>query len=93
MPFSFSIYPNSKEAYLTEVGTVLEDQGTLVFIDTNVLGYLFKLLGAARNEFFAWTDHLIAEERLRIPAWVLSEYLAKLKENKLSDYTAQSSVT
>lgn len=91
MPFSFSIYPDSKETYLTEVGTVLDDPSTLVFLDTNVLGYLFKLLGAARNEFFAWSDHLIAEDRLKIPAWVLSEYLAKLKGNKLNDYTAQSS--
>jgi hypothetical protein len=91
MPFSHSVYPFSKEDYLAEVGKVLNDANTLVFLDTNVLGYLFKLLGAARNEFFTWTDRLIIEERLKIPAWVLSEYLAKLKNKKLGEYTAQSS--
>lgn len=91
MPFSHSVYPFSKEDYLAEIGRVLNDAETLVFLDTNVLGYLFKLLGAARNEFFTWTDRLIIEERLKIPAWVLSEYLAKLKNKKLGEYTAQSS--
>lgn len=91
MPFSHSVYPFSKEDYLAEIGKVLNDANTLVFLDTNVLGYLFKLLGAARNEFFTWTDRLIIEERLKIPAWVLSEYLAKLKNKKLGEYTAQSS--
>lgn len=91
MPFSHSVYPFSKEDYLAEIGRVLNDAETLVFLDTNVLGYLFKLLGAARNEFFTWTDRLIIEDRLKIPAWVLSEYLAKLKNKKLGEYTAQSS--
>lgn len=90
MPFSCTAYPYSKDKYLEQVGTVLEDKATLVFLDTNILAYQYKLLDAARSEFFAWTDQLIAEDRLRIPAWVLSEYLAKLKQKKLGDYTARS---
>ena len=90
MPFSHIDYPVSWEEYLRQVGDLLEDQKTVVILDTNILSYLFKLLAAARTEFFLWTDRLIKEERLKIPAWVLTEYLSKLTSGKIDDYTARS---
>lgn len=90
MPFSHSEYPLSREEYLRQVGTLLEDKKTVVFLDTNILAYLFKLLAAARVEFFHWTDKLILEDRLKVPAWVLSEYLAKLTSGRIDEYTARS---
>lgn len=90
MPFSHSEYPLSREEYLRRVGALLEDKKTAVFLDTNILAYLFKLLAAARAEFFLWTDKLILEERLKVPAWALSEYLAKLTSGRIDEYTARS---
>jgi predicted nucleic acid-binding protein len=90
MPFSHSEYPIPREEYLRRIGEILEDKKTVVFLDTNILAYLFKLLGAARAEFFAWTEKLIAEDRLKVPAWALSEYLAKLTSGRIDEYTARS---
>ena len=78
MPFSHIEYPIPREAYLQQIGDLLEDKETVVVLDTNILAYLFKLLEAARAEFFVWTEKLISEERLKVPSWVLSEYLSKL---------------
>lgn len=90
MPFSHSEYPVSREEYLRRVGALLEDKRAVVFLDTNILAYLFKLLAAARAEFFLWTDKLILEDRLKVPAWALSEYLAKLTSGRIDEYTARS---
>lgn len=90
MPFSHSEYPVSREEYLRHVGALLEDKRTVVFLDTNILAYLFKLLAAARAEFFLWTDKLILEDRLKVPAWALSEYLSKLTSGRIDEYTARS---
>lgn len=90
MPFSHSEYPVAREEYLRRIGEILEDKKTVVFLDTNILAYLFKLLAAARAEFFVWTEKLISEDRLKVPAWALSEYLAKLTSGRIDEYTARS---
>ena len=89
MPFSHIEYPIPREAYLQQIGDLLEDKETVVFLDTNILAYLFKLLEAARAEFFVWTEKLISEERLKVPSWVLSEYLSKLTSGGIDEYTAR----
>ncbi len=90
MPFGFSVYPKTEQEYLEELGDVLKDSDTIVFLDTNVLAHLYKLHLDARNEFYSWADGLLSEERLKIPAWALSEYLAKFKQGKLKEYTVKS---
>ncbi len=90
MPFGFSVYPKTIEEYIHDIGATLDDTETVVFLDTSILSYLYKLQGAARKEFYSWAEGLIEKGRLKIPAWVLCEYTTKLKERRLGDYTVRS---
>lgn len=58
-----------------------------MYIDTNVLAYLFRLHSTARRELLSWFAGLISQSRLGIPGWVVNEYTAKYKANKLVEYT------
>lgn len=58
----------------------------LIFVDTSVLGYVYELFPSARNELIDWFRALVAGGRLRIPAWVASEYFGRVSEDRLDDY-------
>lgn len=87
MRLGLQLYPKTIEQYLRDLGNVASDSNTQVYLDTNILGYLYKLHPEARKEFFSWTDELVLiDGRLFIPAWSANEYLAKFKTNKFSEY-------
>ncbi|WP_076415588.1 PIN-like domain-containing protein [Shewanella sp. UCD-KL12] len=73
-----------------EMADIVKDPKTLVFIDTNILAYLYKLHSTARNEFFYWSDSIIGEKRLFLPGWAANEYLNRVTTNKLDSYTHKS---
>ena len=77
----------TKDEFLTELADLAKAPTTLIFIDTNILSYLFKLHAAARQEFFDWAAVAISENRFYLPAWCAGEYLARVRENQLSSYT------
>lgn len=75
------------EEHVTEIAELACDPKTLIFIDTNIVSYMYKLHDAARREFFAWSDTVAASDRLFVPAWVANEYLSKVTSNTLATYT------
>ena len=80
----------TKDEFLRGIASLANDRKTLVFLDTNVLAYLYKLHTAARLEFFAWTDAAVVDSRLYIPAWCAGEYLARLRDGQLNSFTPKS---
>jgi hypothetical protein len=87
MPFGHDLFNKTKDEHVREIAATASAPQTLIFFDTNILAYLFKLHTAARLEFFSWADGVIAEDRLRIPAWAASEYLSRVRTGSLGDYT------
>ena len=87
MLLGLNLLNKTKDDFLTDLANLAKSQETLIFIDTNILAYLFKLHSAARQEFFDWAVAAIGENRLYLPAWCAGEYLAKVRENLLHTYT------
>lgn len=87
MLFGQYVIDKTIEEYVTEVADLASDPQTLIFIDTNIVAYLYKLHEAARREFFAWSDGIAAEGRLFVPAWAANEYFSRVTSNSLASYT------
>lgn len=86
----YNVIDKTRDEYLYALATIANSPDTLVFFDTNILSYMYKLHTAARQEFFAWTDSLSAQNRLKIPAWCAGEYFSRLREGQLQSYTPKS---
>src|ERR1700733_5359025 len=80
----------TKDEFHCGLATLATARDTLVFLDTNILAYLYKLHTAARLEFFAWTDAAVVDKRVYIPAWCAGEYLARVRDGQLHSYTPKS---
>lgn len=87
MLFGQYVIDKTIEEYVSEIADLASDPQTLIFIDTNVVAYLYKLHEAARREFFAWSDGIAAQGRFFVPAWVATEYLSRVTSNTLTSYT------
>lgn len=85
-----NLLKQTKDDFLNDIATLAKARSTLIFIDTNIIAYLFKLHAAARQEFFDWSAKVIGEGRFFLPAWCATEYLSRLKENQLHTYTPKS---
>ena len=83
------------KAYQSKIKDMIEDEDCHIFIDTNVLGRLFKLNGKARSDFFDWVNS--CEHRFHIPNWVVMEYSKHIygqkQEEYISDLKLAKSVT
>lgn len=90
MLFGYNLIDKSKDEHLREIALIARDPKTLIFFDTNILAYLYKLHSAARQEFFRWTDSVLSENRLQIPAWSANEYLTKVTRRELHSYTPRN---
>lgn len=90
MLFGYNLIDKSKDEHLREIALIARDSKTLIFIDTNILAYLYKLHSAARQEFFRWTDSVLSASRLQIPAWSANEYLTKVTKRELHSYTPRN---
>lgn len=78
------------DEHVRDIANLASDPQTLIFFDTNILSYLYKLHEAARSEFFAWSDTVLDANRLVIPAWAANEYLSKVTSKTLDTYTPKS---
>lgn len=87
MLFGQYVIDKTIEEYVQEIADLASDPQTLIFIDTNVVAYLYKLHEAARREFFAWSDGIAAQDRFFVPAWAANEYLSRVTSNTLASYT------
>ena len=90
MTFPLSHIPYSYPEYVDSVQALLGNKRTIVFLDTNILSYCYRLHSAARSELFKWFSGLIKEGRLWLPSWALSEYTSKFAANQLQEYSAKN---
>jgi len=90
MLFGHNVVDRTREEHLREIAALASDPQTLIFLDTNILTYLYKLHEAARLEFFQWSDGVARTNRLVIPAWAANEYLARVTSKTLDSYTPKS---
>jgi rRNA-processing protein FCF1 len=51
----------------------------VVFLDTNILLWMYRLNDDARKDLLHFLERLIEEGRLRIPGWVVHEYNLKVE--------------
>lgn len=90
MLFGIHTFDKTMDEHLREIAALASDPQTFVFLDTNILAYLYKLHEAARREFFEWSDTVAAANRLSIPGWAASEYLSRVTSKALDSYTPKS---
>ncbi|NOJ81607.1 PIN-like domain-containing protein [Myxococcus xanthus] len=74
------------------IANALQDHGTLVFIDTNVIAWIFRLNASAYQEFAAWLEHLVSNRRLAIPAWTVHEYNYHLLQDDSAFFLPHKSI-
>lgn len=86
MMFGEIVMQQTRSEYFSEIAKIVADDRVLIFFDTNILAYLYRLHAGAREEFFSWTDSLVEQKRLRIPAWAASEYLSRVQKDRLIEY-------
>lgn len=67
--------------YQQELVDVLQSPDCIVFLDTNLLAWAFRLNNVASLEFQNWLDTLARLERLIVPAWTVHEYNHHLCRN------------
>ena len=60
--------------YQQELVDILQSDDTVVFLDTNLLAWGFRLNNDASLEFTRWLENLAQYEHLVIPAWTVHEY-------------------
>jgi len=90
MLFGHHVIDKTVDEHVREIAALASDRETLIFLDTNVLTYLYKLHEAARQEFFQWSGAVAAASRLAIPAWAANEYLSGVTSKTLDAYTPKS---
>lgn len=78
------VFPETLSDYYSRIARMLAAPETVVFLDTNILAYPYKLFAHARQELLDWLRGL--DERLVVPAWAASEYFTRLRSQKLKDY-------
>ncbi|OJH36495.1 PIN-like domain-containing protein [Cystobacter ferrugineus] len=79
------------QEFYEELRSELDSERTLVFVDTNVLGDLFRLFTSARVELLDWFKELAAENRLCMPAWVATEYFHRVAKKGLDEFAPKAS--
>jgi predicted nucleic acid-binding protein len=90
MLFGYNKIDSTIDENFARISATASDPATLIFLDTNILAYLFKLHTSARHEFFDWLDRIVCENRLAIPAWAASEYLSRVTSKGLAEFTPKS---
>lgn len=59
---------------LASVSPIFQSNDALIFLDTNILLWLYRINKDARSELFHIFKFLKEQNRLRIPVWVIHEY-------------------
>ncbi|WP_146144108.1 PIN-like domain-containing protein [Photobacterium phosphoreum] len=75
------------DEYQKLLNDIASDEKTLVYLDTNILAYMYKLHANARKEFYNWVGVLKNKQRIFIPNWAANEYSNRVTTGKLRDYT------
>lgn len=78
--------PFTLDEYYEGLNARLAADTTLVFVDTNILAYPYRLFSAARRELLEWFGELRGQNRLRVPAWAANEYFVRTSTENLRDF-------
>jgi len=73
-PFGYRDFPFAYDQYASAMYQIFMDPGTLIFLDTNVLGVPFRMHSEARKGFYQILQKPIEQKRLFVPGWVCNEY-------------------
>jgi hypothetical protein len=72
------------DAYNDKILSMIDGEGTILFLDTNILSFLFKLNKESREEFYAWVDK--TKNRIKVPEYVVHEYNKRCISNTLNEF-------
>lgn len=70
--------------YRRNIISALVEENTIVYLDTSILSMLYKLSKGARADFYKWVK--ANEKKVKIPNWVMNEYLKRAVNNNLNEY-------
>lgn len=65
---------------------LLNDDESIIFIDTNIIALLYRLNNKSREEFFNWVKPYIDKNKIKVPNWVVNEYSNRFIRDKIFDY-------
>lgn len=66
---------------------VIKSDDCVIFFDTNILSFLYKINKSARSEFYNWIDEI--QGRCFIPKWNAHEYIKKVTANRDDEYLGE----
>ncbi len=66
---------------------IIKNDDCVIFFDTNILSFLYKINGSARSEFYNWIREI--QGRCFIPKWNVHEYIKKVVANKDDEYLGE----
>lgn len=75
------------EEYEKELYDVIQNEESVVFLDTNILSFLYKINASARKEFYTWIHKI--EGRCFIPKWNAHEYMKKVLSKQDDEYLGE----
>lgn len=75
------------EEYEQELFDVIQSEDCLIFFDTNILSFLYKINESAREEFYAWIQNV--NHRCFLPKWNAHEYMKKVTANQDDEYLGE----
>ncbi|MCK6520208.1 PIN-like domain-containing protein [Myxococcota bacterium] len=81
-----TVFPMTEVEYRERLRSALAEPSTLVFVDTNVLAFPYRLFEGARKELLEWFEDLANTERLWVPAWAANEYFTRSSASNLREY-------
>jgi predicted nucleic acid-binding protein len=82
-------FPQSElnlDQYHSKIYSVLQDQSSILFIDTNILARFFSFHSVTRLELSNYLKNFVDKDRLKVPAWVLNEYSKHFIRKRTSRY-------
>lgn len=66
---------------------VIQSDDCVIFFDTNILSFLYKINESARQEFYAWIQTI--KHRCFLPKWNAHEYMKKVTANQDDEYLGE----
>lgn len=70
--------------YNAKILSMLREENTVIFFDTNILTYLFKINKKSRKEFYSWVSNV--KTRIKVPEYVVHEYNKRCISNDLGSF-------
>ena len=83
----FPILDIDLKEYENTLYEVIKSDDCVIFFDTNILSFLYKINESARSEFYNWIDEI--QNRCFIPKWNAHEYIKKVTANRDDEYLGE----